>query len=562
MNICLNPLPSQSAPNWKAAFVSRRLLRTRSSAVLVAIFGSGLTFAASTPTLPYATVTGVTATSPVVRSTPGIAISALVTTYFDTNPAPSTATTCNACNNSNNYCGTGNAAVKSQQVVTTTTTTVTGLPPVVNASPEFGAANPTIATLTGSGLSASGIGSGTFPYSGTLPTQLSGDNGFHNVTVTAYVSEQVSTSAQVTTKNMGSGGCGGALISSTTVTNAPSSAMRFGSGNASGTYLLDINAPGHSIKPDTSQPQVKQGNDHVTHSVLTGGSPSTNYSVITTATGPNGVTYSAQSNASFGGGVAARNGMASDKHVLIGVHMACDAPIGTYTATATANTADLVGQPFNPVQATNVDTFDVTQGIFLEDQTFVVSELPPDGDYAPMACFSSTQANQKVTSFPGSLHVTATVNTTGPCAGFGSISGTSVSLTLPAGFSFADNGGSPKAHVFIGPAASGFDYHYPQTLAEVTGLLPKSAIVVSGQTATVDLSALTLDPAQGPGVIPASDTIYVRAHAAYSDGVVPADGNPFIFTTTTTSTLPGIGVSTASDSRTVTASSACVNGNF
>jgi hypothetical protein len=212
---------------------------------------------------------------------------------------------------------------------------------------------------------------------------------------------------------------------------------------------------------------------------------------------------------------------------------------------------DFVAGPGGPNSGGSAqDTFSVGPGLLLEDQTQVVSELPPSGDYAPMTCFTANQGNRKVNTFPGSLHITSVVNTTGPCAGFGSISGTVVTLTLPAGFSFDTTGGSPPAHVFHFPAAAGFDFHYPGPETS----LPKTALVISGQTLRVDLSSV--------GPILSSDTIYVRAHAVFSGTIVPADGTPYDFSTSTTSTLPGIGVNTTPlSTQTVTKNSACVNGN-
>jgi hypothetical protein len=47
----------------------------------------------------------------------------------------------------------------------------------------------------------------------------------------------------------------------------------------------------------------------------------------------------------------------------------------------------------------------------------------------------------------------------------------------------------------------------------------------------------------------------------FNGGSAPADGTQYVFTTSTTSTLPGIGSTTNSSTGTLTASSACVNGN-
>jgi hypothetical protein len=252
-------------------------------------------------------------------------------------------------------------------------------------------------------------------------------------------------------------------------------------------------------------------------------------------------------------------GIAPDKHDTVAVHLACNAPLGIYAVSGTANTVDLASNAFAPIMVGSADVFSVDQGQYLQAQTLVVSELPSSGDYAPMTCFSSTLANKKVTTLPGSLNITATVNTTGPCSGFSTISNSKVSLTLPPGFAFAAASG-PKAQVFIGPAGNGFDLHYPQSLTEVTALIPATAIVVSGQTVIVDLSQLSL-PQLGPGVIPSGDTIYVRARAVFSDTAVPANGTQYTFHTSTTASVPGVGITTGDSYQVVAASSACVNGN-
>jgi hypothetical protein len=177
----------------------------------------------------------------------------------------------------------------------------------------------------------------------------------------------------------------------------------------------------------------------------------------------------------------------------------------------------------------------------------VVSELPPVGDYAEMTCFNATLGGAdktKVNNYPGSVHITATIKTTGPCSGFGTISNPKITLTLPVDFSFADSGPSPKAHVFIGPPCAApsncaFDLHSGAPLTEVTAAVLKK-ISVSGQTVTVDLSGL--DVGQGPGVIPSDYAIYVRAHAMLAATVtaVPPTGTEYIFRTEATAGLPGI----------------------
>ena len=414
--------------------------------------------------------------------------------------------------------------------------------------------------LTGSGTSYSG--------SLTTPTAPTATDGKIPVTVTANVSEDVTTAVHTETTNQHCVKVSGVTTCTTVSTSSmdtSATVTKTGSGSGAGSYILDITPPILTLQPDTSQSSVTQGSDKNIHNVIIGGSESTPYTLTDTATGPGGYTTSGGGNGTFGQSPH-NDGIANDKHDLVGVFIACDAPVGPYSAAAVAYTEDLGLNAFDPINSTDVtgppaggatDTFEVTPGIFLSDQTQMVSELPPSGDYAPMSCFTAGTSGRKVTTFPGSLHVTATVNTTGPCAGFGTISGTVITLTVPAGFSFDTTGASPSAHVFVGPDAGGFDFHNPTTLAEVTGLIPKPKAV--GSVVTVDLSNLNFG--QGPGVIPSNDTIYVRAHAVFSGGSVPADGTPYVFTTSTTSTLPGIGSTTNSTTGTLTKSSACVNGN-
>jgi hypothetical protein len=384
--------------------------------------------------------------------------------------------------------------------------------------------------------------------------------------VNAAVSEDVTTTTQVTTQYKDGGGCGGNIVGAPSV-GAPSSSTvtKNGSGSGSGSYTLDINAPILTLQPNTAQPTVMQGGDKNIHNVLIGGSANTSYTLVDTVTGPGGYTSTANGLGTFGPASPPSSGTAGTEHDLVGVHIACDAPVGDYTASAVANTNDLGVNAFpqissmayaGPPAGGATDTFTVIPGVFLEDQTAVVSELPPSGDYAPMSCFTANTSGKKVSTFPGSLHITAVVNTTGPCAGFATISGTVVTLTLPVGFSFDVTGASPAAHVFIVNAGGGFDFHYPGP--EIA--LPKSKITgANTQTLTVDLSGVDLG--QGSGVIPSNDTIYVRAHAVFTGTSVPLDGTQYIFTTNTAATLTGIGPSTATSSTTVTKSSACVDGN-
>jgi hypothetical protein len=528
--------------------------------ISTAAFGAG----SNGTTLPSATVSGVTTTSPVLRSTPDIAVSAAVASSFDVPSTTTVQSSCGSCSKGNNFCGTANTAVKTQQLLTTTAVTVANQATAVNVAPQFGSADPTLARMVCAGGT---VTSGAF--NGSLPRPLQATDGIQTVTVNVYVSEDLTTTVSQTINNMDGPGCSGTILSSMPGNVNSGTTTKIGSGSANGTYVLDINPPTMDLAPVTSQSTIQQGTDKVVHNRIANGSAGTPYTLVDTVTGPGVYTSAAQTGDTFGPS-GKGDGMGPDKHNTVGVHVACDAPPGDYSAASVVNSVDLGGLPFDPVPGSNTDSFTVIPGTYLKDDTLVLAEMP-GGDYRPMSCFSSTLAanGRKVNTSPGSLHLTATVNTTGPCAGFQSISNTQVTLNIPPGFVTADSGAAPKAHIFIGPSATGFDYHYPQTLAEVTSLLPKAAISVTGdatigQTVKVDLSMLDLSGDKTAPAIPSSDTIYVRVHAIYAPATIalPPDGATYPFSTSTSSVLPGgIGMQTNSSTQTITALQACRDGN-
>jgi hypothetical protein len=471
--------------------------------------------------------------------------------------------------------------------LTTTSTTVEKVSFRVFADPSYQELNPTRVAME---LSASGGAS----FTGTLPPQPPGStDGIHTVTVHAYLSENVTTTTTVTKNNVGAGSqCSGPLISSSTENQPPVTVAKFGEGSATGNYTLDINPPVLTNKPVQSQPTVKQGGNKVIHNIVSGGSSQTNYTLVDTAVGPVGTKASAGGGDKFGPDNKG-DGISPDKHNMVSIHLPCGCAVGDYAIdppTTVVNSVDLLGNAFTPVASPGGVTFTTLPGEALQNDILVVSELPPTLDYAEMTCFSSTlggpAGNQKVNASPGTLHITATINTTGDCAGFGTITFTPytpgglapVSLTIPPGFSFADTGNSPPAHVFIGPAAKGFDLHYPDTLTEV--IVPKTAFINPGgdlQTVVVDLSQVALPDPNQPGamlpkgVVPANNTIYVRAHARFSGLSLPGDGTKYTFSTSTSAVLPGMSMPMTVGSfqdvyalpAVETASfKACVGGNF
>jgi hypothetical protein len=489
---------------------------------------------AATASLPSVAVSGVTATSPVLRSTPGIAVSATVTATFDINSGPTATTANNSCKLNNNYCGTGNSAVTDQTVVTTTTVTVANQSTTASAA-DFNSSSP----LTGSGT-----------VSGTLTTPTAGTDGNVTVTVTANVSEDVTTAVSTQTINKtctSSKGVTTCITVSDTTVPTSNTVTKIGSGSNTGSYILDINPPTLVLDPDSGQPTVQQGGDKNMHNHMEQGSAGSSYTLTDTVTAPDTVTtFSANGLGTFG-----PNGRAVD---LVAVHLACDAPVGSYAMSATAATNDLGGNAFSPISYTSPETFNVVPGAALQNQTYIVSDTP-DG-YNTMGCFSASTSGKKTSTNPGSFHLAAVVNTTGKCAGVDSMTGTTITLTLPTGFAFDVTGGSPAAHVFIVDAANGFDYHYPGP--EIS--LPKTAITgANSSTLTVNLNGVSINGGL-PGVIPGNVTIYVRAHITFN-GAATNGGTPYLFTTNVNANLANVGLSSAAGSATLTNTLACTNGN-
>jgi hypothetical protein len=503
---------------------------------------------------PSVTVTGVSATSnPVCQvNNPGgntaESVSATVTPTYDSGSGPTTTTTC---------------AGKKQTVKTVTVT-------VSNQS-----LSATDKDSNGNGpdpMSGSSPGGGGFTDS-SLPV---GPEGSTTVTVAATASDTVTTTTTTTVNTFSSAGCTGTETPGTPSTTS-SSQNNSASASNSASYIVDLTGPVANNEV-LAQPSVTQAGTEILGIDLDNGSALTNFSVSVTATGvagdaASGPTILTTSDSGTFGHKNPDDGTAPTKHVgPIGLATQCDTPTGSYDVQVTPTTIDLCApdltnalDPSNSsdlnfglnrdgtaAQTAPIDlgTFDVTPGISLSAQTGVLAEFTT-GDYGVDQCFTSTSAN----TAPGTVHIDTIINTTGPCAGFGTISGVTATLTLPAtgqdqdtsstvgdGFVYAISGKSPPAHVFIGNVGGGggsFDLHNGTPLVEVTGEVkqtPAKQLAGGGganYTDTLDLSKVNLDdfPALvtanggpfglGPGVFPANFTIFIRAHAKYQ-GSLPS----------------------------------------
>jgi hypothetical protein len=433
-------------------------------------------------------VTGVSvAPNPALGLASTVTVSATVTPTYDSPSGPTTVV--GNCQGKTKVTTTTAVAVSNQSVIASATD-------VVNTNPS---------------LSGSSPGGGVF--SGSLPTRS--PDGKYTVTVTATVSDDVTTTVTTETATYPSAPCSGtpSIATETQTTTATNS----NSASASATYVVDQQAPTwgpNPTSPDVHPTTVPQGGFTNVHIHLEGGSAGTSYTWTATATGP--ATYSFTDTGTFGAS-GTGNGIAPPENAVNALNFPCSAPLGTYTVTVTVNAVDLGGNAWNDPGLTDVvaGTVTVTPGVSLEATALVVAEIP-GGDYAtlPYSGFSIVT---------GSEHTALIISFAGECVGQSTVDLGEATLTLPPGFAFDKNGGSPQVHWFEGPAAPGFDLHYPAGYTEKTA---KPKISVLGSTATVKLDGL--------GTIPTSDAIYMRAHIKWvGPGTPPAEN---VFTDTVSAT--------------------------
>ena len=355
------------------------------------------------------------------------------------------------------------------------------------------------------------------------------------------------------------------------------------SNSASAKYVTDQQAPTLTIQAyspgpvaPSPIPQITAGSSITIGTKIDGGSSGTPYSLTLSAYGPSDLGPSTSDDKFHGPSGPNDNGIGSpsSSHDLA-LQTECDTTPGIYTARVDLGSQDLCGNAFPTITADPAKThdgdsgndttgqFEVLSPLSLADVTHVVSQLS-SGDYGVDQCFTSQFAgpkkSQKVVTDPGSVHLAAIVNATIPATCEAStISNPRIVLTLDPAFSFLLTGKSPETHVFIGVTGPGFDLHTPvPPLTEVTG----AAIITFGdaQHVTVDLS--NVDVGFGPGVISTDQTIYVRAHASYSNSAPsPADT---VYTFSTSTSANG-GSLTASSSETIIgnpSNQSCVDGTL
>jgi len=371
----------------------------------------------------------------------------------------------------------------------------------------------TVTTVSGKTLSATdgtaplSFGSATSgSYSSSL-TPSAGD-GIKSVTITATAAETVTTVTSTSTiygNRVGATTTWYEATRTAPVSSPPVITNPSATASATARYLVDLQAPEVKFDKNTP-PSISQGQDEKVHVQIDKGSAGQDYSFKAVATAPDGSTH--YTGTTIGTFKTSADGIAGVQNEVWSVSIPCDAPLGTYTLKIYVNSTDLNGGSWPEVELTGTD-FTVTPGLTIAAQTVILSDFGAAG-YGLSESFTATQ-NKKtkaINTTPGSFHVSTTLTTTGPCAGFGNFAPTSATLTLDSEFSFADTGASPTVHAFVGNAGGSFDLHNGDPLIEVA--LPA---VVSGKSVTVDLTSL--------GTIPSTYTIYLRAHFRYT----PVSGN-------------------------------------
>jgi len=383
-------------------------------------------------------------------------------------------------------------------------------------------------TANGSALSNGGSGN---TYTGTIS---SGSEGLSSV-IFRVIATDTTNSTSCT---------GGAPDVTTTASRTTS-------------YVLDKIAPTVRVASYSPQPQGQQtiptitaGSSVALNVRLNNGSSGTPYSFeLSAVKGTDTIGPETLDGYNFSGPNGPNdNGIDSVENSRnLSLQTSCTTPVGIYTMALKTNTQDICGNDFpqnikDPAGTTGQQPppasqgndisgmFEVLPAVELSTVTHLLGPLPPNGDYDFEQCFTSFGNKRKLITNPGSVHIAAIVNATVPSSCEATfISNPTVTLKLPVEFSFLLTGNSPAAHVFIGEATSGFDFHYPNFdgLQEIT-----DSAIISGETTktiTVDLS--NVDVGFGPGQIPSSYTIYVRAHSQYTASVIAAQNQLFTFTT-------------------------------
>ncbi len=298
--------------------------------------------------------------------------------------------------------------------------------------------------LDGSSNSAS-YTSGTFPV---------GTDGQDSVSISAAASEVVTTEKDTIDNTWAADGI--TLINSVTTPGTPSSVTNTSlAASGSATYLADMNPP--SVELKNFGGSRTQGGEVLVHLQTHDASPNQAYTYTVTLTSEADPTYVLT--VKFSGTFRSLEGTKEPNvtNDLPAILIPCDAPLGTYDMDAELSTTDICGGPYDVHLASTVD---IGPGTSLTDSSFVISDYGVAG-YGFETCFTATASGTKINTYPGSNHIATLVTTEGPCAGFVTVSGVTITQTIPFGFApFAPKKPLVGTHVFAFDPP-GADLHYP-----------------------------------------------------------------------------------------------------
>lgn len=390
-------------------------------------------------------------------------------------------------------------------------------------------------SIGGNAASSFGVGPGTL----VQPLTPTAGDGVKSATFVATASETLTSTQHVYTEYWtGNGqGTGGqsVKVGETGPVDSTSTSTLSNSTSLTLNYVVDLDGPTAVAYPNGGGAATTRSGQHKQiHVRIFDGSAGQSYSVVATATfdGDANTWFQGSDNGSFG---PSNDGIWAVENSTFALAIPCSAPLGLYHLKFDVYSKDLRGNA-SYVTTLNGPDFTVTSGLDMGAQTVVVTDL--GGQYGLTDTFTAG-GNRKsgIKTNPGSFHVTSTLTTTGPCAGFGSYTPTAVSFTLPKDFSWTDTGNSPTVHMFTGIETGGaFDYHYPVDFTEIPVTISSS--VVNPDGSTTYYLALNL------GTIPSDQVVYLRGHVKFTGLNKPNAGSTFTFSSSATSDV-GVSSSTA-----------------
>lgn len=207
----------------------------------------------------------------------------------------------------------------------------------------------------------------------------------------------------------------------------------------------------------------------------------------------------------------------------LGVQFACDAPTGLHRPQSVASAlTNACGEPVPNRSGEALLPVSVEAGF---PRMFVgtsVLGVMPTGAFNLQSCVdSSLKSQSKVTNDPGSSHVLSVIRVPSPRSGSACFDGTTrvtggiITVKLPAGWAYFDNGNRPQVQIFLGLGTIDFANPTANSYANITALSSQS----------VDSNGLwdTITPSLGKNSTLVGDTLVVMSHVQYVGPWVPSN---------------------------------------